>query len=166
VPEQLLNVLKLCLLALLYLFFLRVVRAVWVEVNGPRLRKAPATPPPVPVAAPTGSVSRRDRKARRGGGADSGPALVVLAPPDQHGRSYALGDELTIGRAAGCQITLDDTYVSQLHARVFLRDGAYYVEDLGSTNGTYLNRKKVSGPLLAKPGDQLQVGSVVLEVRT
>jgi pSer/pThr/pTyr-binding forkhead associated (FHA) protein len=56
--------------------------------------------------------------------------------------------------------------VSQLHARVFLRDGSYYVEDLGSTNGTYLNRKKVSGPLLAQPGDQLQVGSVVLEVRT
>jgi pSer/pThr/pTyr-binding forkhead associated (FHA) protein len=166
VPEQLLNVLKLCLLALLYLFFLRVVRAVWVEVNGPRLRRTSATPAPVPVAAPTGSVSRRDRRARKASTAENGPALVVLAPPDQHGRAYSLGEELTIGRAAGCQITLDDTYVSQLHARVFLRDGSYYVEDLGSTNGTYLNRKKVSGPLLAKPGDQLQVGSVVLEVRT
>ena len=164
-PEQLLNVLKLCLLALLYLFFLRVVRAVWVEVNGPRLKRATTAPAPVPVAAPTGSVSRRDRKARKAND-DGGPALVVLAPPDQHGRVYPLGEELTIGRAAGCQITLDDTYVSQLHARVFLRDGSYYVEDLGSTNGTYLNRKKVSGPLLAKPGDQLQVGSVVLEVRT
>jgi pSer/pThr/pTyr-binding forkhead associated (FHA) protein len=69
-----------------------------------------------------------------------------------------------VGRAAGCQVTLDDTYVSQLHARIFHRDGDLFVEDLGSTNGTYLNRAKVSGPMAMKPGDRLQVGSVVLEL--
>lgn len=164
-PEQLLNVLKLCLLVLLYLFFLRVVRAVWVEVNGPRLRRPAPAAPPLQAAPPTGTMSRRDRRARKQA-APVGPALVVVAPPEQRGRRYPLAEELTVGRAAGCQITLDDTYVSQLHARIFQRDGLCYVEDLGSTNGTYLNRKKVSGPLQCKAGDQLQVGSVVLEVRT
>ena len=86
------------------------------------------------------------------------------SPPEQQGRLYPLGEELTVGRAAGCQVTLDDNYVSQIHARVFLRGGRVYVEDLGSTNGTYLNRTKVAGPMLVGPGDQLQVGSTVLEL--
>ena len=54
---------------------------------------------------------------------------------------FPLGEEVTIGRAPGCSVALaDDTFVSQLHARVFVRDGQPFVEDLGSTNGTFLNR--------------------------
>ena len=130
-PEQLLAILKLCLLALLYLFFLRVLRAVWVEVRGPGHRCAAAKPPA------QGRPPQPRRKAR------PAPARSWSASA-QHGgkrerRSYDVGHELTVGRAAGCQVTLDDTYVTQLHARVFVRDGQVYVEDLGSTNGTYLN---------------------------
>ena len=66
--------------------------------------------------------------------------------------------------AAGCQVTVDDTYVSQLHARVFSRDGQLFVEDLGSTNGTYLNLKKVQGPMVMQRGDKLQVGNTVMEL--
>jgi hypothetical protein len=172
VPEQLLTILKLCLLALLYLFFLRVIRAVWVEVNGPRPRAAAklaasragagaAAGNAIPPSA--AATSRRGARRRGHGGAD-GPSLVVVAPAEQQGRLYPLGEELTMGRAAGCQVTLDDTYVSQIHARVFLRGGQVYVEDLGSTNGTYLNRTKVAGPMLVGPGDRLQVGSTVLEL--
>ena len=73
------------------------------------------------------------------------------------------GDTL-IGRSANCQVTLDDTYVSQLHARVFARDGQYLVEDLGSTNGTYLNRARVTGSMVMKRGDRLQVGNTVMEL--
>lgn len=90
--------------------------------------------------------------------------MVVLAPPELLGRRYQLAQELTLGRAAGCQITLDDTYVSQLHARIFRAEDVLYVEDLGSTNGTYLNRNKVSGPLLLEVGDQVQVGSTIFEL--
>ena len=54
--------------------------------------------------------------------------------------------------------------MSQIHARVFERDGEYYVEDLGSTNGTYLNRAKVSGPMVIRRGERLQVGSTVMEL--
>ncbi|MBK5224863.1 MAG: FHA domain-containing protein [Acidimicrobiia bacterium] len=51
-----------------------------------------------------------------------------------------------------------------MHARVFRRDGKLFVEDLGSTNGTYLNRAKVGGPMVMSSGDRLQVGSVVMEL--
>lgn len=156
-PEGLLSILKLCILALLYLFFLRVIRAVWVEVDGPRLaRFDKAAKAPKPAAKPAG------RAARRGGG--SGPRLVVVAPDPQRGTTYPLDADVTLGRAENCDITLQDTYMSQLHARVFHLDGQMYVEDLGSTNGTYLNRAKVVGRMLVKPGDQVQVGSTVLEL--
>ena len=156
-PDQLLNLLKIFLLLLLYLFFLRVLRAVWAEVNPPRLVEGPVKP----------KREKRDKGARRsgGGGRKTGaPMLHLVAPPELKGRSYPLGEEITVGRAAGCQVTIDDTYASQLHARVFQREGQIYVEDLGSTNGTYLNRRKVTGPMVVQRGDKLQIGNTVLEL--
>ncbi len=155
--EQLLTILKLCLLALLYLFFFRVLRAVWTEIKGPK------------IAVPARKVRRDARRAakpataRRSGRRAAGK-LSVVEPAAQKGRTFPLAEELTVGRAAGCQVTLDDTYASQIHARVFTRDGQLFVEDLGSTNGTYLNRKKVQGPMVMKRGDQLQVGNTVMEL--
>lgn len=155
-PDGLLTILKFCLLAMLYLFFVRVLRAVWVEVSG----KVSETAAPLPAAAAVaagGGVRGR-------GGSRPGTKLKVVEPVSDRGLVYELGDELTLGRAAGCQITLEDTYVSQLHARVFRRDGELYVEDLGSTNGTFVNRAKVSAPVAVRRGDRLQVGQTVLEV--
>jgi len=153
VPESLLTILKFCFLALLYLFFVRVVRAVWAEVVGPRV--APAVAP-----APTRQRPAQAAPSRRGGGG----RLRILEPEQLKGRTYDVAGELTIGRAAGCQIPLDDSYVSQLHARVFRRDGDLLVEDLGSTNGTFLNRKKVDGVVPLRKGDRLQIGHTVLEL--
>lgn len=153
-PDSLLTILKFCFLALLYLFFFRVLRAVWVEVSG---RPAMAAPAAAPAAA--------SRAAAAPPAAKSGTKLRVIEPSDRRGRSYDLADELTVGRAVGCQITLDDdTFVSQLHARVFRRDGQLFVEDLGSTNGTFLNRRKVGSPAPLKRGDHLQVGKTVMEL--
>ncbi len=148
-PESLLAILKLCALALLYLFFFRVLRAVWAEVTGPQ----------VVVPAPA-------RPARAGTTPTKPPGrLKVIEPVERRGHTYELGDELTVGRAGGCQVTLEgDNYVSQLHARVFRRDGQFYVEDLGSTNGTYLNRKKVTAPIAIRKGDRLQIGKTVMEL--
>lgn len=152
-PDQLLNLLKIFLLLLLYLFFLRVLRAVWAEVNPPKRAEAP------PARA------RRERGRRAAPGRKGGPpALRIVAPAEVKGRTFPIGDEATIGRAAGCQVTIDDSYASQLHARVFLQDGQVYVEDIGSTNGTYLNRKKVTGPMVLQRGDQLQIGNTILEL--
>lgn len=156
--DQLLLVLKLCLLALLYLFFFRVVRAVWAELR---------TPSPVaggPVAPPVAAKPGRKERRAQARAAKAQPQLVVVEPAAQAGRTYPLDAEASIGRAAGCQITLDDTYASQIHARVFVRDGQWLVEDLGSTNGTWLNRHKVSGPMVLQRGDRLQIGNTVMEL--
>ena len=150
-PESLLTILKFCFLALLYLFFIRVVRAVWTEVTAP-------PPPPVPVAPPP--RTRRERTAAKRTVAH----LRVVEPAEQRGRTYDVADELTIGRAAGCQVPLEDSYASQLHARLFRRNGELLVEDLGSTNGTFLNRKKVDSAVPIRKGDRLQVGKTVLEL--
>jgi pSer/pThr/pTyr-binding forkhead associated (FHA) protein len=80
--------------------------------------------------------------------------------------SRPLGDgQLQIGRAEACQIRLPDTYVSQFHARIYPRDGAWFVEDLGSTNGTYLNQRRITSPAELRAGDRLRVGKTTLELR-
>jgi hypothetical protein len=152
VSEQLLTILKICLLILLYLFFLRVLRAVWAELRAPRV---------VAQAAP--AAQRADRRRRRGP-RRSATQLRMVEPVAQRGRTFPLAEEVTVGRAAGCSITLDDTFVSQIHARVFARNGQWFVEDLGSTNGTYVNRSKVSGPMVITNGDRFQVGNTVMEL--
>ena len=157
VSDQLLLVLKLCLLALLYLFFFRVVRAVWAELRPLPQIPAGATTPP--VAAPT--------RKRRKESSDAVPTrqLVVREPVELSGKAWALAGEVSIGRAAGCQVTIDDTYASQIHARVFTRDNQWQIEDLGSTNGTWLNRHKVAGPMVIKLGDVVQIGNTVMEMQ-
>jgi len=159
VPESLLGLLKLCLLALLYLFFARVLWAVWTEVRAVR-------PQTDTAGAPAGPAdSGRDQPRARRGVPGLPHRLTVTDPPALRGNRFELtGQEVTIGRAAGCQVSLpDDTFASTVHARVFGRDGAIYVEDLGSTNGTYLNGMRLGAPAVLRPGDQLQVGNTVME---
>lgn len=165
--DQLLGILNVALLALLYLFFARVLWAVWSEVRGPRQRAATsfeapgdgaaqAVPPPSvkPARAPKGKRGRVGR-------------LAVIEPRSRRGATFAISNEVTIGRAPGCTISItDDSFVSQLHARVFVADGQVMVEDLGSTNGTYVNTRRVSGsPIALVRGDRLQTGSTVLEAQ-
>jgi pSer/pThr/pTyr-binding forkhead associated (FHA) protein len=92
--------------------------------------------------------------------------LVVVSPEAMKGMEFPVGGEVTVGRAGGCAVLLPaDSFVSQLHARLFRRDGSLYVEDLGSTNGTFLNGKKVSAPVSVRKGDKVQFGRTTLEVR-
>jgi hypothetical protein len=151
VPDPVLTLLKYVFLAVLYLFFLRVLRAVWVELREPK-------PGPLPSSGPVPAPAASSRP---------GPEkLVVVAPDQDKGKEFALPDEVTVGRAGGCAVLLaNDTFVSQLHARVFRRDGDLLVEDLGSTNGTYLNGKKVTAAVSVRKGDKIQFGRTTLEVR-
>ena len=64
-----------------------------------------------------------------------------------------------------CQVQLDDTYASQFHARIYRRDGSWFVEDLGSTNGTYLNQRRLTAPAEVRAGDRLRIGKTTLELR-
>ena len=157
-PEQLLTILKFCLIALLFLFFLRVLRVVWTEVREPA--GAAASP-----ARPAATAPPRPQKRRRTPRTPDPARLVTVAPPQSAGGQYPLAQEMTIGRAPGCTIVIEDGYVSSLHTRVFGRDGSWLVEDLGSTNGTYLNQRKVTGPSVLRVGDRITVGNVELEVR-
>lgn len=105
-------------------------------------------------------MTRRERK--KLGGAER---LVVTEPPERKGETFQLGEELTVGRAPGCGVSLPtDTFVSQLHARVFRREDSLFVEDLGSTNGTFLNSQRLSAEAPIRKGDRLQVGKTVLEL--
>lgn len=169
--EQLLTVLKLCLLALLYLFFLRVLRAVWSEVTPAKLATADTAATPRKGKAPKPAKAPKAPKAAkpRGNKGRKAPAmassLVVVEPVARAGAEFTIGPELTVGRAGGCSIVLDEQYVSQVHTRIFTRDGSVFVEDLGSTNGTWVNGNRAVGQMPARTGDRIQVGNVVMEVR-
>jgi pSer/pThr/pTyr-binding forkhead associated (FHA) protein len=151
--DAVLRVMQWGVIALIFLFFLRVVRAVWVEMSPATIRKSR-------------SERRQDRQAAR-------PAttrrkqlyLHAVEPAERAGQTFDLDDELTIGRSPGCGVpTPEDIYASTLHARIFRRGDQLWVEDLGSTNGTYVNSEKISQALRLGKGDVLQVGSTVFEV--
>jgi len=170
-------------LGLLYLFLARVVRAVWAELAPPRVngdpargrrgrkhhgapRGVPRADPPTgatqaPAVAPAGAVGVATSPGARHTG-----QLVVVEPGHLAGTAFALGQgELTVGRGTGCSVVLDDRHVSSLHARVWHDGSRWLVEDLGSTNGTWLNGEQVGGPRPLATGDHLAMGNVVLEVR-
>jgi FHA domain len=155
-------------------FFARVLWAVWSEVRGPRHGTAAqavhvgagssdptvAAPPPIEPATKHSKRAPRAPKGKRG----SVGRLVVKEPKVRSGSAFPLADEITIGRAATCTIGMpDDTFVSQLHARVFRDAGSTIIEDLGSTNGTYLNGKRLTGAERITKGDRVQVGSTLFE---
>ena len=171
--EAQLNILNYALLALLYLFFARVLWAVWSEVRGPRLgvqqpqsnarratrdSTAPSDRPPASVAAAPAKALRSKR------GTPS--RLVVLEPRVRKGSAYPIAGEITLGRANSCSIGLaDDTFASQLHTRVFAGNGGVWVEDLGSTNGTHVNGSRISAPVQLAVGDRVQIGSTIFEAQ-
>jgi len=152
VPEAILTILKFCLLGLLYLFLARVVVAVERELAWNR-------------SGGVGSHSGERRGGRRRHGDQPiRPYRLKMVEPAT-AQMFPLGEEVTIGRAPGCSVPLsDDTFVSQLHARIYVRDGQPFVEDLGSTNGTFLNRDRLSQTMPLHRGDRLQVGQTVLEI--
>ena len=89
----------------------------------------------------------------------------MIQPRERKGAQFALTGELSIGRLATCTICIpDDAFVSANHARLYTVNGVTYVEDLGSTNGTFVNRQKVNGPQAFRRGDRLQVGNTVMEL--
>lgn len=152
-PDLVLVLLKYVFLAVLYIFIARAVRAIYLE-----LRPAGAAPASARRGAgPTPAPQSRSKKK-----AISKAAVIEGA---KKGRTISLPDELIIGRAEKCHLVLDDTYVSQMHARIFSKDGRYLVEDLGSTNGTYLNRRRITSATELQRGDHVKIGKTVLEMR-
>ena len=150
-----LSVLKYALLGLLYFFIYRAVRSVAADLSG--RRAAPAS------AGRAGAASKPKPKPARAGKAPS--SIALHAPEAKKARTFRLAGELEIGRADACQIRLEDTYASQHHARLSPRDGTWLLEDLGSTNGTYVNDHRVQSPVEVHAGDVIRIGKTVLELR-
>ncbi|MDQ3939729.1 MAG: FHA domain-containing protein [Actinomycetota bacterium] len=150
-PELVLDLLKFVFLGILYIFIARAVRAIYLELK-PADTRSPARAAPAPARPP----AKRSKKA---------PSKAAVVEGPAKGKSFGLDEEITIGRSDKCGLVLDDTYVSQVHARIFAKGGAYLVEDLGSTNGTYLNRRRITSPTELQRGDQIKIGKSVLELR-
>ncbi len=116
-----------------------------------------ATPSRSATGIRTGSISTR---------ADAVAHLAVTTGALK-GTTIPLGSApVLIGRSPTCTLVIDDDYCSARHCRVFPEDGAWFVEDLGSTNGTFLDSQRVDDPMPFKRGDKLRLGATTLELRS
>ncbi|MBM3799273.1 MAG: FHA domain-containing protein [Actinobacteria bacterium] len=152
--DQLLGLLRFVLLAALYLFFARVVWAVWTEVRVPAVSRSTGPVPLMPADGTT-KVPRRQRVTE----------LRVVAPKRHKGQQIEIGsDPLVIGRSENTDLSVaDDSFLSNVHARIWIANGAAVVEDLGSTNGTLVNGNRISDVVALRPGDRVQMGSLIVE---
>ncbi len=162
--ELTLTIIRLGFLAVLWLFVLTAVSVMRSDLFG---RRAPSRGSNRrPAAAPAPKPSRQDRPAKPAKGKRGVPSTLVVTQGALSGTTVRLGDQpVTLGRSQDSTIVLDDDYVSSRHARFFPKDGQWLVEDMGSTNGTYLDRTKVTGPMPVKIGMPIRIGKTVVELR-
>jgi pSer/pThr/pTyr-binding forkhead associated (FHA) protein len=152
VPELVLQLTRAGFLALLWLFVLfalRVVRSDLYAASGLRA----IMPGGGRVAAKVG----RSRAARQ---------LLVTQGPLAGTRITLDSRPILVGRADDSTLKLDDDYASTRHARISQQGEEWYVEDLGSTNGTYLGAAKVTGPTRVPLGAPVRIGKTVIELRS
>lgn len=164
--ELTLTIIRLGLLVLLWVFVFSIVGVLRGDLYGTRVvsrsprRRAsdrrPAQPPRPKQPAPP-------KRQRRGGRVPS--SLTVTEGP-LTGTSLRLRESGTlIGRNPECALVLDDDFASGRHARIFEREGSWYVEDLGSTNGTFLGSQRLTAPVAVEAGTVLRIGKTVVELR-
>jgi pSer/pThr/pTyr-binding forkhead associated (FHA) protein len=163
-----LTLIRLAFLAVLWLFVIAAVGVVRTDLFG--------------NAASSVSSRRQARKQRqvhprqtqpskpprpqRSRSPRSAPQQLLVTAGALAGTSLGLTDQqITIGRANDATLVLNDDYASTRHARLFPQDGQWIVEDLGSTNGTYLDRQKVTQPTPVPVGVPIRIGKTVLELR-
>jgi pSer/pThr/pTyr-binding forkhead associated (FHA) protein len=156
-PPLVLALVKYSLLALLWIFLLVAVRVIRSDLYGAAPRSPrPAPAAPTPAAAPSHAAAPRPVTATR---------LLVTEGPHA-GTSVALaGQAVTLGRAPESSLVIADDYASNHHARLLPTAGGWVLEDLGSTNGTFLGRDRVTQPVTLGPGVPIRIGKTVLELR-
>jgi pSer/pThr/pTyr-binding forkhead associated (FHA) protein len=155
--EIALTVIKVVFLVLLWLFILSAVSVIRSDLFGKPVR-ASDQPQPQELETPP-PPSRKGRRQR------GEPRVVMISQGSQAGMSAALaGGVIMIGRSADCQLILDDDYVSTRHARVVATPNGIYVEDLGSTNGTYVNGQRITAPTTITLVDSVRIGKTVMRL--
>jgi pSer/pThr/pTyr-binding forkhead associated (FHA) protein len=170
--ELTLTVMRLGFLAVLWLFVIVAVQVIRSDLFGVRVtqrgarREAgrPAERPGRQAAAPQPQGRQAASGGRRG---RNTPTKLVVTEGTLTGTTVALqGQTITLGRAHDSTIVLDDDYASSRHARIYPdRDGQWIVEDLGSTNGTFMNRNRLTTPVPIPLGASIRIGKTVIELR-
>jgi hypothetical protein len=159
VSELVLTLLRLGFLVLIWLLVVVTILVLRRDLRAPRDAR-----PLVAATAPRGKTARpRPERAPK---AKSGPRSLVVVEGPLTGTVIPLGTgDVTIGRAPDSTLVLDDDYASNAHSRLTLTNGTWMVTDLGSTNGTWVDRSRITGPTPLTLGHQLKVGRTVLELR-
>lgn len=150
--EPLAVALKFGFLAVLYLFLLWVVRSAMRDLA--RYETTPAAAEPVDLPGPR----RRERSTPDLRSGVSPRLQVVAAMGHEPGTSFDVGEGATFGRSENADIRVDDAFASSAHARIFPRAEFMYLEDMGSTNGTYLNGRQVKTAERLKMADTIRIG--------
>jgi len=155
-PELTLTLVQLGFLAVLWLFVLSAVSVVRSDIFGARVEQtAKPVKPPKPAKEP-----------RRKRGRPGQPRTLQVTDGPNAGQSVPLGDEpVLLGRGTDAAIRLDDDYVSTRHARFASNGEQWFVEDLGSTNGTYLGSQRVTAPTPIAVDTPVRLGKTVVELR-
>lgn len=157
-----LTVLRIGFLVALWIFILAVVLLTRGDIYGTRIgerRKVPAkksqkSPSPSSRPAPTPSPS------------SGGTPSLVVTDGALAGTTLPLGrSDIIVGRSPDSALVLGDTYSSSRHARFFLKQGQWWVEDLQSTNGTYIKGQKITAPVQLQPGMAVTIGRTTMELR-
>jgi pSer/pThr/pTyr-binding forkhead associated (FHA) protein len=175
--ELTLTIIRLGLLVLLWIFVFSVVGVLRGDIYGTRVTSRKPRKPAAaarsgatvgaPAAGPAAaaSVASAGRPPKRQPHLAHPRTLVVTQGP-LTGTTLPLREAGTIiGRNPECALVLDDDFASGRHARIFTRDGAWFVEDLGSTNGTYLGSERLTNPTRVEAGSTLRIGKTVVELR-
>lgn len=135
-PDVILALLRIIFLGLVYLFVWQVARA---------------------IGSHLGISIRRNRK--------EGSRVLFVRSESQQGQEFEVNDVVVVGRSDETDFVIDDPYASEFHLRLVSQENGMMLHDLGSTNGTYVNGRRVSAPTELKRGDTIQVGKTVMEIR-
>ena len=135
-PDVILALLRIIFLGLVYLFVWQVARA---------------------IGSHLGISVRRRRK--------EGTRVVIIKSDTQRGNEVEVQDVVVLGRSEEADVLLDDPYASDFHMRLVAQENGMVLHDLGSTNGTYVNGRRITAPTTLRRGDNVQVGKTVMEVR-
>jgi pSer/pThr/pTyr-binding forkhead associated (FHA) protein len=159
-----LTLIKLAFLAMLWLFVIAAVGVIRADLFGSKAA-ARAAQRSRAAAAPKAPKRARPKAAPRVRRDEPNKLVVTQGPIAGTTVDLAASPMITIGRANDATLVVTDDYASSRHARMFAQDGQWIVEDLGSTNGTYLGRNKVTRPTPVPIGVPIRIGKTVFELR-
>ncbi len=168
--EVTVTLLRLGYLALLWVLVLSAISVLRRDLYGTRIadrrragRTTTAAPAPAPGQAPAPDEQPRAPRRTRSG---SSPSRLVVTEGPLRGTILPLGSSsVLVGRSPSCTLVLDDDYSSSRHARLYPQADSWYVEDLGSTNGTFVGEHRITGPTPVPTGTSVRVGRSVLELQ-